>query len=69
VKKHIQQLERWGKDDETHQEIIADMKDSHRWTRNIPHPSTLKHYNANKSTFPSLTDLFDDTDRVDEADL
>jgi hypothetical protein len=69
VKKHIQRLERWGKDDEAHQEIIADMKESHRWTRIIPPPSTPKRYDPNEPPFPPPTDLFDDADSVNEADL
>jgi hypothetical protein len=65
VKKHIQHPERWGKDDETHQEIIADMKESHRWTRNIPPPSTPKRYDPNEPPFTPPTELFDGADDED----
>lgn len=66
VKKHIQRLERWDENDETHQEMIADMKERHRWTRNIPPPSTPKRYDPNKPPFTPPTEFFDD---VDEDDL
>jgi hypothetical protein len=66
VKKNIQRLESWGKDDETHQEMIADIKERHRWTRNIPPPSTSKRYDPNEPPFTPPTEFFDD---VDDEDL
>jgi hypothetical protein len=69
VKQHIQRLERWGKDDETHQEIIAYMKENHRWTRNIPPPSTPRRYDPNEPPFTPPTELLDDADDVNDEDL
>lgn len=69
VKKNIQRLERWGEDDETHQEMITDMKKHQRWTRNIPPPSTLKRYDPNEPPFTPPTEFFDDVDDIDEDDL
>jgi hypothetical protein len=69
VKKHIQRLERWGEDDETHQEMIADMKERHRWTRNIPPPSTPKRYDPNEPPFTPPAEFFDDIEEDDENDL
>ncbi len=69
VKKNIQRLERWGEDDELHQEMIADMKDRHRWTRNIPPPSTPKRYDPNEPPFIPPPDSFDDMEGDDENDF
>jgi hypothetical protein len=68
VKKHIQRLERWGKDDETHQEIMADMKENHLWMRNIPPPSTPRRYDPNELPFTPTTELFDDVGDVDDEE-
>ena len=65
VNKHIQRLERWGKDDELHQEMIADMKERHRWTRNIPPPSTPKRYDPNEPPFVPPSETFDDVEGDD----
>jgi hypothetical protein len=51
VKKNIKRLERWGEDDELHQEMLEDMKNRHRWTRNIPPPTTPKQYDPNEPPF------------------
>lgn len=69
VKKNITRLERWGEDDELHQEMIADMKERHRWTRNIPPPSTPKRYDPNEPLFVSPLEFFDDAEWDDEDDL
>lgn len=69
VKKSIQRLERWGENDETHQEMIADMKERHRWTRNIPPPSTPKRYDPNEPSFTPPTEFFGEVDDVDEDDF
>jgi hypothetical protein len=69
VNKHIQRLERWGKDDELHQEMIADMKERHRWTRNIPPPTTPKRYDPNESPFIPPPEFFDDMEGDDENDM
>ncbi|MDD2920998.1 MAG: hypothetical protein PHQ36_01820 [Anaerolineales bacterium] len=67
VKKNIQRLEHWGEDDELHQEMIADMKNRHRWTRNIPPPSTPKCYDPNQPPFNAADILGDaDDDDLDE---
>jgi hypothetical protein len=64
VKKNIKRLERWGEEDDLHQEMIADMKDRHRWTRNIPPPSTPKRYDPNEPPFtpPDFLGEADDDD-------
>jgi hypothetical protein len=66
VKKNIQRLEHWGEDDETHQEMITDMQERHRWTRNIPPPSTPKRYDPNEPSSTPPTEFFND---VDDEDL
>jgi hypothetical protein len=50
VKKQIRQLKKWG-DDESHKEMLEEMKHAHQWTRNIPPPSTPKHYDPNEPPF------------------
>lgn len=68
VKKYIQRLERWGEDDETHQEMIADMKRRHRWTRNIPPPSAPKRYDPSELPFVPPPEIMDDVEGDDEND-
>jgi hypothetical protein len=51
VKKNIKRLERGEKDDGIHQEMLEDMKNRHRWTRNIPPPSTPKRVDPNEPPF------------------
>lgn len=69
VKKNIQRLERWGDDDETHQQMIADMKKRHRWTRNIPPPSMPKRYDPSEPPFVPPPEIIDDVEEDDENDL
>jgi hypothetical protein len=69
VKKNIQRLEHWGEDDETHQKMIADMRERYRWTRNIPPPSTPKQYDPNEPSFTPPTEFFGEVDDIDEDDL
>ncbi len=49
VKKQMHMYEKWK--DELHQEILEHLKQSHRWTRNITLPSTLKRYDPNEPPF------------------
>lgn len=51
VKKSIKQLEKWGENDQIHREMIEEMKQMHRWTRNIPPPSTPPRYDPNEPPF------------------
>ncbi len=71
VKKNIKRLEKWGEEDELHQEMIKDMKERHRWTRNIPLPSAPKRYDPNDPPF-NPADIFgdvdDDLDEIENAD-
>ncbi len=67
VKKHIARLERWMENDELHQEMIADMKHRHRWTRNIAPPSTPKRYDPSQPPFNPADILGEmDDDDLDE---
>ncbi|MEW6402057.1 MAG: hypothetical protein AB1649_09670 [Chloroflexota bacterium] len=50
VKKRIKYFEKWG-DDELHQEMLEDLKQRHRWTRNITPPSTPPRYDPNEPPF------------------
>lgn len=53
VKKQMRVYGKWK--DELHQEILEDLKQSHRWTRNINPPSTPKRYDPNEPPFdPSV---------------
>jgi len=63
VKKQIRMLEREG--DEDTKEMIEEMRNRHRWTRNITPPSTPPRYDPNEAPFdprdiPGSTD--DDLD-------
>lgn len=49
VKKRIRMLEKWK--DELHAEILKDLKNMHKWTRNIEPPSTPKKYDPNEPPF------------------
>lgn len=66
IKKNIKRLERWAEHDEVHQEIIADMQNRHRWTRNIPLPSTPKRYDPNEPPFDPADILGEMDDDLDE---
>lgn len=67
VKKQIARLERWGKDDEFQQEMITDLWERHRWTRNITPPSTPKRYDPHARPF-SWNDFHDDAWEDEEQD-
>jgi hypothetical protein len=69
VKKNIRRLERLEDDDALHLEMIEDMKQRHRWTRNIPPPSVPKRYDPNAPPFVPPSEFFEDTDEADEEDL
>lgn len=49
VKKQIRMYEKWK--DELHQEMLEDLKNMHKWTRNIEPPSTPKRYDPNDPLF------------------
>ena len=51
TKRFIKRLERLRDKDETTNEMIDDMINTHKWTRNIPPPSTPKKYNPNEPPF------------------
>jgi hypothetical protein len=60
VKKQIKQLEKWG-DDDLHKEMLEEMQQRHRWTRNIPPPNISKRYDPNEPPFDP-GDILDHTD-------
>ncbi|MBM3181861.1 MAG: hypothetical protein FJZ86_16140 [Chloroflexi bacterium] len=62
VKKQMRMFERDGDDEDT-KEMIEEMKRMHRWTRNIPPPSTPARYDPNEPPFDPrdiLGDMDDD---------
>ncbi len=60
VKKQTRMFERDGDDEDT-KEMIEEMKQIHRWTRNITPPSTPPRYDRNKPPFDP-SEIFGDTD-------
>jgi len=64
VKKQIRMFERMG-DNELRREMLEDMFNRHRWTRNIPPPSAPKRYDPNEPPFTPPDFLGD----VDDNDL
>jgi len=49
VKKRIHMYEKWR--DELHAEMLEDLKNMHKWARNIEPPSTPKKYDPNEPPF------------------
>jgi hypothetical protein len=75
AKRQIKRLERLKEDDDVSQEMIEDMIRLHKWSRNIPPPTTPKRYDPNEPPFdPSAIfgaleqgdENFDDDDEFDE---
>jgi len=68
AKRQIKRLERLKDEDDVSKEMIEDMIQTHKWSRNIPPPTTPKKYDPNEPPFdPSqmfggmeLDDDFDD---------
>lgn len=69
VKKRIRMFEKWK--DELHAEMLEDLKNDHKLTRNIEPPSTPKKYDPNEAPFdPSeiLGDMEIDDGEDDDLD-
>jgi len=67
VKKRIHMYEKWK--DELHAEMLEDLKNDHKWTRNIEPPTTPKRYDPNEPPFISPIEFFDDLEGDDEDEL
>jgi len=65
VKKRIRMFEKWK--DELHTEMLEDLKNMHKWTRNIEPPSTPKRYDPNEPPFDPSEMLGDFDDDLDET--
>lgn len=67
VKKQIVRFKRRD-NDELFQEMIRDMEERHRWTRNIPPPITPRRYDPNELPFDASA-LFGEMDDWEDDDL
>lgn len=63
VKKQIRMYEKWK--DDIHAEMLEDLKNSHKWTRNIEPPASPKRYDPNEPLFIPPTGFFDDMEEDD----
>ena len=68
VKKQMKLMRREFQDEDM-QKVFDEMMSRHRWTRNIPPPSTPKRYDPNEPPFIPPHELFDDVDEDGESDL
>lgn len=66
VKKQMHMYEKWK--DELDEEMLEDLKNSHKWTRNIEPPSIPKRYDPNEPPFIAPTEFLDDDMDVDDKD-
>jgi hypothetical protein len=65
VRKRIRMYEKWK--DELHAEMLEELKNMHKWTRNIEPPSTPKRYDPNEPPFDPSEMLGDFDDDLDET--
>ena len=66
VKKQMKSLERYKAESDT-KEMLAEMQRIHKWTRNIPPPTTLKMYDPSAPPFDP-SEIFGDLEIDDDFD-